>query len=256
MRTCETGMKTKREDTGEDAWRATCAIRLCDYSCRIFEHARVRSCDIQYLERAKLFLCEKRSNTAAPVLSSRILRPSRNGMLCIMVTPQTALRARKANSRIPRGLDAVQDTRQVYVLVPIIAPVLNRYVILTANKIPLPDHAPQNGSYKNVKKGNRRSSQVRSIEGKVKNGKGSRTEREEDDYYGSSMSEALMGVWQVTSPLQAGREGDFTIEESVECRDLTGKPHKIAPTGGISGFQLPGRTEKHLAVHYAVHSIV
>ncbi|KYQ57945.1 hypothetical protein ALC60_02994 [Trachymyrmex zeteki] len=90
MRTCETGMKIKRENTGEDAWRATCAIRLCDYSCRIFEY----------------------------VLSSRILRPSRNGMLCIMVTPQTALRAWKANSRIPRGLDAVQDTRQVYVLVP------------------------------------------------------------------------------------------------------------------------------------------
>jgi len=55
MRTFETGMKTKREDTGEDAWKATCAIRLCDYSCRIFEHARVRSRDIQYPERAKLF---------------------------------------------------------------------------------------------------------------------------------------------------------------------------------------------------------
>jgi len=45
-------------------------------------------------------------------------------MLCIMVTPQTALHAQKANSRIPRGLDAVQSTRRVRVLVPVIVPTL------------------------------------------------------------------------------------------------------------------------------------
>jgi hypothetical protein len=48
----------------------------------------------------------------------------RNGMLCIMVTPQTALHAQKANSRIPRGLDVVQSTRRVHVLVPVIVPAL------------------------------------------------------------------------------------------------------------------------------------
>ncbi|KYN34281.1 hypothetical protein ALC56_11388 [Trachymyrmex septentrionalis] len=182
MRTCETGMKTKREDTGEDAWRATSVIRLCDYSCRIFEHARVRSRDIQYLERAKLFSREKRFNGKK--------------------------RSDVQQEQSEKWYKRRRDSIDVAALVVGVAP-------------------PQESGARIA-----RSSQVRSVEGEVKNGKGSRTEREEDDYSGSSVSEALMGVWRVTSPLQAGREGDFTIEESVE------------------------RTEKHLAVHYAVHSIV
>ncbi|KYN00092.1 hypothetical protein ALC62_09154 [Cyphomyrmex costatus] len=188
-----------------------------------------RACESQELRypisrKGETIPCEKRSNAAAVpllVLSSRILRPSRNGMLCIMVTPQTALRERKANSQIPRGLDAVQDMRQVYVLVPVTAPGrrisavkhdtvpvalklqgigLEReakgkgrgrrpsrisskrarpHAMLTMNEI-------KNLGECNARPCDARSSQVRSIEGGVKNGEGSRTEREEDDYSGSS----------------------------------------------------------------------
>ncbi|TGZ46252.1 Uncharacterized protein DBV15_11476 [Temnothorax longispinosus] len=57
--------------------------------------------------------------------------------------------------------------------------------------------------------------------------------------------------------LLTARWGFYDREDGGTARGLTGKPHKIAPTGGsISGFQLPGRTAKHLAAHYAVHSIV
>lgn len=50
----------------------------------------------------------------------------------------------------------------------------------------------------------------------MENREGSRKEREEDDYSGSSVSKALMGVWRVTSPLQAGQnEADSAHVPSI-----------------------------------------
>lgn len=78
-----------------------------------------------------------------------------------MVTPQMALRVQKANSQIPRGLDAVQDTRHVYVLSSSSqSHILNRDIVLATNEIPIPDRMSQNGLYRNMKRRNRRYKNV------------------------------------------------------------------------------------------------
>ncbi|EZA55475.1 hypothetical protein X777_04269, partial [Ooceraea biroi] len=179
------------------------------------------------------------------VSSSRILRPPRNGMLCIMVTPQTALRARKANSRIPRGLDLVQNTRRVHVLVPVIVPSLMETSPNKIHQIVNPFHGHHNNLNKELNTGRVRSGQFREERRTER-----RTEQKKRTIYSGCMSEALMGVWRVTSPLQAEQTNEKRILLiDGGARDLTEKLHKIAPTSGISGFQLPERTAKHSAVH-------